>query len=315
MKRRASLALSALLLAPLLGPADASAQQVVKVDVLQLYGDVPKPPTSVQEAHARAACERERSCTVAAFYDPFEEKLGKLNQQLQMAVAGFSQPATHPLANVDPAELRARIASMTQAEQIAFAKELSGMTATALVPEPPLIQAALDEVWEVREAIGDEGIAIVEGRYKGFHEEALLEEVRRKRAEIEGWEVAEKAKLVEPSPSASAGAHQAHNAAWYRIRDEAMERQIAAEHAYQQALQDQWVRELNRLRDRFAPFQGKLAAADYGEAAQNKRTKEDFTGMQTAMLSALGPLLEASRRATQSGADLWQKKLDQDAHR
>lgn len=315
MKRRASLALSALLLGPLLGAADASAQQVVKVDVLQLYGDLPKPPTSVQEAHARAACVRERFCTVTAFFDPFEQKLGKLNEQLEMAFVGFSQPAANPLANADPEELRARIAAMTQQEQIAFAMELSGMTATALVPEPPAIQAAVDEVWKVREAIGDEAVAMVEGRYRGFDEEALLAEVRRKHAEIEGWQAAEWAKLVEPSPSASAAAHQAHNAAWHRIRDEAMERQIAAEHEYQQALQEQWVRELNRLRDRYSPFQGKLAAADYGEAAKNKRTKEDFTTMQTGMLSALGPLLEASRRATKSGADLWQKKLDQDADR
>lgn len=319
-------------------PALALAQESVKVNILDLYGQIPAPPSTLQEAHARAVCNPQGGCDVSRFYAPTEEKLVPLARQLDLLLAATNPAGGTSGGNMtaeQAQELERRLAAMSEEERIRFAMQMAEQQmrqpATMPVPEPAAVQAALEEELKLREQIGDQVVAAVEtGSYENAwfldHEAAaqrkLLAELERKHEEISAWSSAEWAKIATPTqrdrcadPEPWTGIRAYCNEIEpreRRVRAEEMDRRIAAEQEYLRELQGVWRAEINGHRARFTPFQQKLAAIRYGDDVKNGFNKHSLIGMQKLMLYVAFGMAQASERASQRGAEWWQRKLDFD---
>jgi hypothetical protein len=290
----------------------------VKVDILQMYQIIPPPPVGMEEAVARAECGfngRVTSCDVSAYFASAEQSFREVDERLALALAR-SQPGANPMANMDPAELQRRIAAMSQAEQIQFAMEMSRQSAPpmseAMAPtaETPAVQKAWREATRLVEVTGAEAVDIGAGGFTPLSATAdrLLEALREKHRQIER-ETSEAASRVPVSANPSGAEIDAYVAAVNAIYHAGMGRHLAAELEYQTALQPAWRQELNRQRERYANFQALYAAIEYGDAVKSRLIKHQLMTVQQTMLGASGNLLNVSREASESGAEMRERQV------
>lgn len=282
-------------------PALAFGQEFVRVNILDLYDQLPPPPATVQEAHALADCAVQPGCSVRQF----EEKLADITRQVEILLAALSlQPGVNPMQNLNPEELQRKLLSMSREEQIKLAMEMSRQAVVPIVPEPAPVGAAVDEMVKIQEQVGNEGgFAWIANK-----EAELRKELERKHREVAQWEKGERDRILKEDV---AGGREE----WHAVAVTAVERYIAAEQGYQQALQSVWREEITREKARFAAFQQRFAAIRHGQDAVNTSTTYNLVGVQQMMLTVAASFFDTSRRAAQSGATLWVRKLELDQQR
>lgn len=314
-RRRPVRCVASVLLFMLCAAAPAVAQDVVPIDVLGLYGQVPTPPSTVLEAHGRAACAN-GGCDISSVYGHVEAELTEVARQIELALtkaAYQAQPAASPAAismqNMTEAEraaLQQRVAAMSPEEQMAFAMEMSRQSssgAVALQPEPAEVQAALDAVVALQQEAGH---AATTGSLTPFKDRLtqLQTDAQRSHDEIDAVTVTK--------VQATIGADGVPGPERASILVDAMEQHIAIEDDYLQAFLIAFRQDVARQRARFAEFQEKLEAAGYGADARNAKTRQDLLTGQKMMLDGAIRLFGASRTATARGAEWWESKLDTD---
>ena len=309
---RAGILLIAAICAPLCVAAPVQAQEAVRVDILSLYGSIPRPPGAVEEAYGRAHCEVRQGCSAEEHYAPTEKSLGELNMKLQQLSAALQQAPSHPLANVDPEELERKLAAMSQAEQIRFAQQLANaeMAGAETVVESPAVQAVMREAAAVREAIGRDAIA--RGGESTFQPDALAAALREELGRIDVEVAAKRAAVPQPDDQGPSAAIIAYERQISAIEQDGMRQRLDAQAEYHRAVADAWHRHLAATRDRFARLQSLLPGIRYGQAARGNTARLDIVNVQLLMLGVANDLLLASRRATESGAQMWLAKLQFD---
>jgi hypothetical protein len=310
----ASAIFTAVFLVLLCGPGDIRAQEMVPVDILSLYGSIPRPPGTVEEAYGRAQCAPRQGCSADEHYAAVGKTLGELQARLLQLTTVLQESETHPLAGVDPAKLEQRLAAMSQAEQMQFAMELERQQATGNTPvvEPARVQAVMRETAAIREAIGAEGMALSAGAMPSFFPDGLAGALREDLGRIESEVNARRAAVPAPNEQGPSAAIVAYERQIRDIEHDGMTRRLAAQAEYQRALADAWHRHLITMRDRFAALQSMLPGIGYGQAARGAAAKLDIVIMQSVMLEVAIELAQASYQATERGAAMWLAKLEFD---
>jgi hypothetical protein len=284
------------------------AQEMIKVNIIELYDKIPAPPADVKAARARAECTGEGvtlNCTAEKFFKPTEESTEALARQFGELGMALAQPQADAMRKVDPEEMKKKLESMTQEEQIAYAMEMSkqmGLT-KALEPEPEAVQAALEECDALNLAIAGDAQNIMEITKKKM---ALREQRDRKHQEISEWEAAE-AKKIPLVDGGEAGKFPDPKLS-YSLRVKTMDKHIAAENEYLKALPAEWNDHLKSEKARYSPLQGKLVAIHYGEDAKNVETKQKLVNGQSQLLGPIGELMSVSKEATDSALNWWRQK-------
>ncbi len=291
-------------------PVLAFGQGSVNVNVLELYGEVPAPPKTVHEAYSRAECTVNGDmylCDTKNYYKKIDDKVAALGKQFEKAGVYLTQPTVNAMASVDPKEMQKKMATMTQAEQIAFAMEMNkkmGLGPKALAPEPEAVQEAMTEYQRINAlnaAEMQDVMAILKKKNR------IIEERNRKSKEIDVWAAAEQAKLPYIGDS-EAGKYKDVKAI-YAIEVRAMDKHITAENEYLAALQKQWHELLTGQKERYGKLQQKLAAIRYGEDAKNVETKRNLLGAQQLMMGPVDELLTLSKNGTDEAVNWWTQKL------
>lgn len=305
--------LASALLCLVYAAAPAFAQNVVPIDALGLYGQIPSPPSTVLEAHGRAACAN-GGCDISRVYGHVEAEFTEVARQIELALTAAAyqaQPAASPAAtsmqNMTDAEILAlqqKVAAMSPEQQVAFAREMSRQSssgAVALQQEPPHIQAALDAAMALLQATGQ---AATTGSLTPFDDRLtqLQTDAERTHAAIDA--------VTAAKVKATIGADGVPGPERESILVDAMQQHIAVEDAYLQAVLIAFRADVARQRARFAEFQEKLNLADYGADARNARTRQDLLTGQQMMLDGAIRLFGASRAATARGAEWWERKLE-----
>lgn len=271
------------------GPARA---QTVPVDILSLYDRIPSPPSTPQEAYRRAECTVEDGCHAERAYEAVSARFQEVAAQIDLALAASSQPMGDPLQGMTPEELQAKLATMSQQEQVAFAMAMSRQAGSmALQPEPAAVQEAVAAMQRVHEELGRDG---VEGGGFTVRLEQLQADLERERIEIGTWATSDELEDASGLPGPG----------WEQAQLEASDRHLAAVAVYQQGVLDLFGEELSRQRARYSDFQEKLAAIGYGADAVNAHTRTQLIGVQQGMLRAARPLMGVSLDATRRGASL-----------
>ena len=292
----------------LLFPLTAAAQEMVKVNFVGLYDKVPPPPASAREAYARCehAPDHYEVVTAAKFYEPWKTKTDQYNRQLEEVGKKLQQPMTDKMKSVDPDEVQKKMATMTQAEKIAYAMELNkkmGLSGRTMVMEPPPVLAALEEFQNVTASIaGDMQTA--------GHEHAaqakLQEEHKKKHEEIETWTRAEEAKL----PRVSGGEMDwPEPKAFHALMLKSADKLVALDNEYLAAAARRYRDELAKAKKRFSTLQQKLAAISYGQDAKNAESKTTCNSAEGMTLGPVGALVGLSLEATEHAARSWGRKL------
>ena len=80
----------------------------------------------------------------------------------------------------------------------------------------------------------------------------------------------------------------------------------------EEALQKTWPEYRDQKKARHLPLQQKLAAINYGEAAENVETKRILVGAQSMLLGPADDLISFSREATETAARWWMQKAKLD---
>jgi hypothetical protein len=291
-------------------PLAAFSQGLVKVNILDLYGQVPAPPKSVHEAYTRAHCEVNGDisrCDTKAFYKDINTKVNEIGGRIEKANAALSQP-TAAMMSIDPQEIQKKMATMSEAEKMQFAMAMTkqmGLGSKALAPEPAAVQDAMEEYHTLNQLLAEEmqqAAAIAEKKGR------LHSERSRKHREADEWVSAEIGKL----PMISFGEYgRDHDPkAVYTIKVKGMERHIAIENDYLRALQKQFSDLLAEQKSRYTPLQQKLAAISYGDDATNIETKRSLLGAQQLMMGPVQELLSFSENATDEAVNWWMQKLN-----
>jgi len=284
------------------------AQEMIKVNIIELYDKVPAPPPDVKAARARAECTGEGvtlNCNTEKFFKPTEESTDALSRRFGDLGMALAQPQADAMKKVDPEEMNKKLASMTQEEQIAYAMEMSkqmGLT-KALQPEPEAVQAALEECNVLNQAIAADAQNIMEITKKKM---ALREQRDMKHQEISEWEAAE-AKRIPLVDGGEAGKFHDPKLS-YILRVKAMDRHIVAENEYLKALPAQWNDQLKSEKTRYSPLQGKLVTIHYGEDAKNVESKQRLVEGQSELLGPIGELMSVSKEATDSALNWWRQR-------
>ncbi len=305
MKRNMTLVLSLLLAVCAFG------QKMIKVNMLELYGRVPVPPASVQEAVARHECKEENiilRCTAEKFYRQIESELNALGEQCQKLNFVLNVPVSASLQQMDAEELRQKMEKMSDAEKVQFAMAMTqqmGLGARALTPESEEVIAAQEEHARMSETLALE-MQDHATRYRKQTDLTLAREHQHK--EVNDWYTTQHKKI--PLVSYGEAGRLPELKAEYALKLAAADRHLAVEEAYLQALLKHWPEEIFRGNALYGPFQQKLAAINYGEDAENVETKRLLVGGQISMLGSVEALIKLSRTATEEAIAWWLSKKE-----
>ncbi len=288
-------------------------QEMVKVNIIELYDKVPGPPADVKAAFARAECTGEGvmlNCNTEKFFKPTEQKVDEITERISKVGKVLAQPTVDAMKKVDPEEVKRKLASMSPAEKVKYAMEMNkqmGFT-KALAPEPAAVNAALEEYQNLNQQLAADVQNIMEITKKKV---ALREQRDKKHQEIGEWEGAE-AKKIPLVDGGEAGRFPDPKLS-HALRVKAMEKHIAAENEFLKALPKQWNDQLKSEKARYSPLQQKLAAVHYGEDAKNNETKSKLLTGQSMLLGPIIELVDVSKEATDSAVNWWRQKVAVDA--
>lgn len=301
------------LIAPLLCllfPALALGQEMVKVNILELYDKIPAPPADARTAHSRLVCaveNRFENCEAKKFYQATTDALAALEQQITKTNAALALPGVQVMQQIDPQEMQKKIEAMSPEEKIQFAMQMSQMALGMqnVQPESEEVQEALAEFGEVSVVVNSEYANPDEVAKKKLQMDA---ERQRKHEEIDAWAKTEHAKIPQVAGGPGVGMIPEPKAA-HALKVNALEKHIAADNEYLTALQKWWPEENKKQKARFTPFQQKLAAVDYGEQANNTVHKQTLVQGQSMMFSTAAALAQFSRDVSESAGRRWQEKV------
>lgn len=290
----------------LFAPVLAVGQTSVRVNIPDLYDNVPPPPATVQEAYNRAECEGVgEKCTTTRFFSGTHATLADLEAKFRSASAHLTQPVSPALASIDPAEVQRKMASMSQSEQVAYAMAMAKqMSPGARVPEPEEVQSAVEEFNRLNQVSAAElqDPSTVMERWT-----RIAMERDRRHKEVDAWEAAEIQKL--PFVDFSEAGKFRDAKAMHAISMKAMQKHIDVQNEYLKALARKWRDALSANRKRYARYQGLLEAVGYGDAAKNNDTKQTLLLGQQLMSGPLQELLQVSEEATREAVDLWNRRI------
>lgn len=285
-------------------------QEMVKVNILEMYSKIPAPPANVNEGYTRAECVSStgvaQPCETKKYYKPSADSFVSLAQQLEKLSAVLAMPANASMMTMDPEAIKKKMASMSDAEKMQFAMQMTqqmGLGPKDLQPESDEVQAALDEYHQINQLIAADMQDTSAIARKG----QLTIERQRQHEKINEWAQTEH-KKIPLVVFGEAGRFPEPKAA-YALEVKTMEKRLAVENDYLQKLQAQWQAEREQQKARFASFQQKLMLIEYGEAAVNVEYKRLLLGGQAWMLGAGQNLLDQSRDATAESARWWVQKL------
>lgn len=294
-------------------PVLAYGQEMVKVNILEMYSKIQAPPANITEAYARAECVSStgvmQPCNTKKFYKPVEDSFASVAQQLEKLNVVLAMPATAGMMKMDPEAIKKKMASMNDAEKMQFAMQMTqqmGLGAKALAPESDAVQAALDEYHQINQLIA----ADLQNTDEILKKNQIAMEHSRQHREINEWASLE-AKKLPLLDGGEAGRYPEPKAA-YALEVKVLEKHLTVENEYLKALQAQWQVEREQQKTRYASFQEKLTAIQYGEAAANVENKRLLIGGQTWMLGAAQNLLDQSRNTADESARWWMQKLQLD---
>lgn len=289
----------------------ACGQDMIKLNVLELYNRVPAPPASVAEAFARHECKEENMalrCNAEKIYKAIEEEQRMLGEQFAKLNLVLNAPMPGAMQQMDAEAIQKKLATMSDAEKIQFAMAMSqqmGFGAKALTPESEAVIAAQEEHANLSARVASDG-QNYGVRYQQETELKLTRE--RKHKEVETWFETEHKKI--PMVVFGEAGRFPEPKAEYALKQAALDRHFAVENEYLQGLSAHWPKEMAYLQELFGPFQEKLAAINYGEDAENLETKRLLVGGQILMLGSVEALVKLSRTATEEAAQWWLYKLE-----
>lgn len=290
-------------------PVFAFSQTMVKVNPLELYGLLPSPPKSVQEAYSRAKCTVNGdiySCNTKEFYRQINEKINKIGEQVERTNVALTVPVSPAMASVDPQEMERKMASMSQAEKMEYAMAMMkqmNLGPKALAPESDAVQEAVEEY---NRLAGD-----TQGFMERVEKKTQIDGDRdRKHREVNAWAEAEIGKL--PYVDFSEAGRFKDQKKVHAIQVKAMEKHIAVENEYLGVFQKYWNDVLLAYKSRYSALQQKLSAINYGDDAKNIETKRHLIGALQLMMGPASELLVLSEDATNTTVIWWTQKLKLD---
>lgn len=288
----------------------AHGQEMIKINVLEIYEHVPLPPANVQAAFARHECKEENTylrCNAEKFYQPIVDEQNALGMQFEKLNLVLNTPAPAAVQTMAPDEIRKKMETMSVEEKMQFAMAMTqqmGFGSKALTPESEEVIAAQEEYSRLNERIAGENLS---ARFT-LRVTELKTARARKHDEVEAWYAAEHKKI--PLVSYDEAGKAPEPKAEYALKQAAMNKHFAVENEYLQTLLTHWPEEIAFLKTLYMPFQQKLAAINYGEDAENIETKRTLAGGQQIMFGASGVLPEISRAATEEAAQWQLRKLE-----
>jgi len=285
----------------------AFSQEMIKIDIVALADEVAAPPTDVKAAYLRLDCtvvNMARECSSGKFYQPMTDTLAAIKMQLEKLSQALTVPASSGMQNMTPEEIQNKLDSMSLEEQMQFAMQMS-YGSGAVQPESDEVIAALEEYPQLTEQISMESQNSGEMIQK---RNTLAQQRDNKHQEINSWFTEEYGKL--PMVSFGEVGRGPEPKAEYALKVAALEKHIAAENEYLQALQRFWPEYRGDLQARYTPFQEKLAAINYGEDAVNIENKRILVSLQGQLLTPVERLLGFSHETTDTAAKWWLQKLD-----
>jgi len=291
-------------------PILAFGQEMVKVNILELYDKIPTPPADAKAAHARLVCVVENTaqrCDAVKFYQLINGELAALQQRLEKTQTALAQPTVNAMQKIDPQEIQKKLEKMSPEEKMKFAMQMSQQMAGAqnIQPESEEVQAAIEEVNKVNSRANEDFISPDETAKKMTQ---IQSDWRRKQDEIRKWQSAEYEKVPQVSMGAGIGLVKEPKA-MHALNLNAIAKHLAVENEYLTALQKLWPEELKKRKAIYEPFQQALVTVEYGKAAVNTTYKQMFVQGQLSMLTTAANLIHLSREASESAGRLWQEKL------
>lgn len=292
-------------------PILAFSQEMVKVNILDLYDKIPAPPADAKAAHARLVCVTEnmaQRCEAEKFYQPINGELAALQQRVEKTQAALAQPSVAAMQKIDPQEMQKKMEKMTPEEKMQFAMQMSQQMAAMqnIQPESEEVQAAIEEVNQVNSRANEDFISPDATAQKMTQ---IQSDYQRKHDEIRKWKDAEYEKVPQIAGGPGVGMIKEPKA-MHALNLNARAKQLAVENEYLAALQKLWPEELKKRKAIYAPLQQALVTVQYGEAAVNTTFKQMFVQSQVSMLTTAANLIHLSREASESAGRLWQEKLN-----
>ncbi len=297
----------------LLAYSAGPAQELPKVNFVELYGQVPAPPADAREAYARCELPRDsHSLAVdpAKYYQPMAEKFEGLSKKLEGISLQLSKPEADKMADkmkgMDAKEMQKKMQSMSQAEKVKFAMEMSqqmGLGQKALTPEPARVNDALQEY---SSATGEMSKDIQNAGEQMQTQAKMQEDHEKKHKDVEDWRITEEAKI----PLLSSGEMSYREPKALRaLMLKTADKHVAVENEHLKNVRAAYQAELDKWKKRYTPLQQKMIAINYGNDARNVETKKILVGGDGLMLGVVGNLLGISKDATKSAADWYARKL------
>lgn len=292
-------------------PFQTFGQEMVKVNMVALADKVPAPPADVKAAYLRLVCTEvnmAQQCSADKFYQPATDELSAVKLQLEQLNMALAMPVSSGMQDMNPEEIQTRLASMSPEEQMQFAMQMSeqmGYGARALQPEPDEVIAAIEEHSQLGGQISAELMNPGEKFQKRM---SLAMQRENKHQEINAWFKTEYERL--PQVSFGEAGRGPDPQAEYASKVASLEKHIAIENEYLQALQQFWPEYREHLKSQYIPFQQKLAAINYGEDVLNPEYKRILAGGQGLLLTPAENLLAFSREVTETAANWWLQKQE-----
>lgn len=293
-------------------PFVAVGQDVVKVNILEIAGKVPAPPSDVKDAFSRSVEVKEPGDmnarrVVEPYYKPVKDRLEAANQQIGKAIETLSRPQMDAAKEMDQKEMQKKFKSMSREEQMKMAMEMSkkmGMGSRVIARESNDVMAAQEEGLKITGAVAQD-VQTYQANYDA--RQKLFTDRDAKHDEIQAWEQEEEKKLPQVN-TGEMSAPEEH--ALYALQTKAMNKHLAVENDFLKSIQKEWKKAQEKYDGRFAAFQEKLAKVHYGEDARNPETKRQMLNGQLQMVSGAGELVGLSSKATEEASIWWQRKLE-----
>jgi hypothetical protein len=294
----------------LLAVSEGFPQQMVKVNIVELYDKVPVPPGDAKEAYAR--CDHGpggTACDPGKFYQSIIQREKDLELRLGETSRQLSQPMTGQMQKGDAEAMQKKMETMSQAEKVQYAMEMSkqmGLGPRALSPEPPEVQAALREYTRANQEVGQD---IQKAGDEMRVRQQIDEERHRKHVEIDAWTKTEADKI----PQVSGGEMSwPEPKAYHALMVRSAQKHVEVENDYLKTVRKLYQAEMDKGKKRYAILQAKLAAINYGDDAKNIETRKILVGAQSLMMGPLGSLIVLSQDATKQSAEWYARKLEEE---
>lgn len=281
----------------------AFAQSPVRQDVLQALSEIPAPPGTPQDAFDRVVVDRQAippRVSADALFATVENRLAAVVAAYEKQEPGSAAAAVPPGMPQDMArlasdpEFRKKMKSMSKEERAQMAMAMAGSATaagkSAVAPEPPAVQAALDAWQRVArdtQAEFERGVA----RQKAAV--AAEEADERAHDEIEAWKSAQIAAL----PQISSGEMSAPDPAAVRVVvREAVKRHLAVAQKRLDAFATAWPKSRDHVKERYGDFHARLVACDYAGDSPNFATRKILSDGQMTLLKDIEAEAKAVRR-------------------